>query len=272
MNKDQKIRDLTSKMIQVLVWFELLWATVFFVGAIFRFSGLTDQLATAFFGSGFCAVIVLVSTVLLNVTANLNIISKAQVASGKLDEEPSSPLAFSKIIGVAAGLIGLIVVSLGFAEWRLYQKKVADVKVKLEAVVETGLVNEATKLIMLDGKVRELDRIREALSANIQSGSRLSLIFPLKVKDVEIYYELHAWWYYNKDITNISGADLPKFVPTGNEKNKWEKLLKGDLGFFASADGDNIRAFRKIKTENGPIILLIDTSRRSDYERSWGKS
>ena len=269
MQRDQKLRDLTSKFIQVLVWFELLWATVFFTGAVFRFSGLTDQLTTAFFGSGFCAVVVLVSMVLLNVTLNLNIISRAQATSAKIESAPTSPLSIGKVVGIALALIVVVVASIGIAEWRLYEKKIADVKVKLGSVAEAGLLQDAVKLINSDGKARELDRIREALSENIQSGSRLSLIFPQKVKDVDIYYEMHAWWYYQDNHDKISSANFPKFIPRNEEQKKWERMVKGDLDFFASVDDSTIRAFRRVKTDAGPIILLIDSSRREDYRRDW---
>ena len=79
MKAEQKTRDFTLRLIQILVWFMILWAIVFFVGLVFQWSGLTDQLAAAFFGSGFCIVLVLAALAVLNITANLNIISKMQV-------------------------------------------------------------------------------------------------------------------------------------------------------------------------------------------------
>jgi hypothetical protein len=57
-------------------------------------------------------------------------------------------------------------------------------------------------------------------------------------------------------------------IPAGKEKKRWDKLIKGEIDFFASSTSDSIRAFRRVKTENGVIILLIDTSRREDYQRS----
>jgi len=87
MKSEQKLRDLTLRLIQILVWFEILWAVVFLAGVVFQWSGLTDQLAAAFFGSGFCGILVLMALALLNVTANLNIISKVHVRKVAEDEE-----------------------------------------------------------------------------------------------------------------------------------------------------------------------------------------
>jgi hypothetical protein len=269
MLNDQKIRDLTIKIIQVLVWFEILWASVFLIGTIFQWSGLTQQISTAFFGSGFCALIVLASLVLLNITSNLNIISKTQIQLLKPEaQQETSSISFIKIIGIAAGLIALIVGSLWIAELRLYKQKVFEASTKLESIADAKLLNEASQLIKTDGKIHELDKIREALSANIQSGSSLSLVFPIQSHNIDIFYELHAWWYAAKDKNKISEANLPKFIPTPKEQKNWDKLLSGKISSFTSVQGNTIRAFKRTVTENGIIILLIDTSRRSDYSRS----
>lgn len=122
---------------------------------------------------------------LLNVTANLNIISKVQVRKVAEDEEIiSKPGSFLKTIGTAGILIGLIVGSLWFAEWRLYRAKVSEVETKIESIVDTALLNDAIDLIKNDGLASELRLIREALASSIQTGARMSFIIPRHIKNV----------------------------------------------------------------------------------------
>lgn len=268
MKSEQKIRDFTIRLIQILAWFEILWAVVFLAGIVFQWSGLTRQLATAFFGSGFCAVLVLAAIALLNVTANLNIISKAQmrtVAESEVLE--SKPGSFIRTLAVAGALITIVVLSLWFAERRLYNSKVLEMVSKIESISGMKLLDEAIDLIQTDGTIAELEKVREALSASIQTGARLSFIFPRKVKDVQIYYELTAWWYGNKNTKISEAGRMPEFVPRSSERKKWQKLIASEIDLFAVPSGDDLRVFRRIKNQNGEIILLIDTSRRSDYFR-----
>lgn len=236
---------------------------------VFQWSGLTDQLAAAFFGSGFCAFLVLAALALLNVTANLNIISKAQVA--KATGEPvadTSPGSLTRTIAAAGVLIGIVVLSLWFAEWRLYKSKEAELIAKIESIAETKLAQETIRLIRDNAKITELAKARDALSGNIQSGARVSIIYPEKVNDVEMHREFTAWWSGAKDSdTTISDADLPKFVPNEKERRNFERLAVGDIKEFTVPHGGNLRAFRAVQTPDGKMILLIDTSRRSEYSR-----
>lgn len=270
MKAEQKIRDFSLRTISILVWFVILWAVVFLVGMVFQWSGLTEQLAMAFFGSGFCAILVLVALTLLNIAVNLNIISKAQIskAMGESAIESKSG-SFIKTIVVAIILIGLVVTSLWVAEWRLYKTKEKETIAKMESIAETKLAEEAVQLIQADAKITELEKVREALSGNIQSGERLSIIFPQKVKDVDVYYELTAWWYGSKESDkNISEADLTRFMPSAEERKNYERLINGEIQQFSVPHGDNMRVFRMVKSDKGKMILLIDTSRRSEYSRS----
>ncbi|NOZ85596.1 MAG: hypothetical protein GXP49_04915 [Deltaproteobacteria bacterium] len=270
MKSEQRLRDFTLRFIQILVWFEILWAAVFLAGLVFQWSGLTDQLASAFFGSGFCAVLVLLALVLLNVVTNLNIISKVQVQRMTgADVEESKPGSFIKTIGIAGGLIGLVILSLWFAEWRLYQAKVSQSETKIESLVGTDLLDEALDLVKQDGPASELAKVREALATSVQSGARLSFILPRKVKDVTVYYESTAWWYGQKDQDKkISEVSLPRFVPINSERDKWEEMIKGEIKGFSVSSGENLRTFRRIVKDGQELILLIDTGRRSDYKRS----
>ncbi len=268
MKAEQNTRDFTLRLIQILVWFVILWAIVFFVGLAFQWSGLTDQLAKTFFGSGFCIILVLAALAVLNITANLNIISKTQVRAAAEAEMVESKMgSFVKTLVVAAFLVGIFVLTLGYIELNLYRTKVSEAMSRIDSIRETKLIDEAINLIKTDGKVEELAKVRETLSASIQSGARLSLVFPLMVNNVPVYYELTAWWYgYEGD--KISEAKLPKFIPLRTEQKKWQKLIAGELDSFSVSMGSNIRVFRRVKTDKGEVILLIDTSRRSNYRIS----
>ena len=269
MKTETKMRDFSLRLISILVWFEILWATVFLIGMVFQWSGLTDQLAAAFFGSGFCAVLLLAALALLNVTANLNIISKAQIAKATgAPVADTPPRSLVRTIAVAGMLIGIVVLSLWFAEWRLYKSKEVETTTKIESIAETKLAQEAVRLIRDNAKITELAKARDALSANIQSGARLSIIYPEKVNDVMIYHEFTAWWYGSKDSDKtIADAGLPKFVPSAEERKKFERLAAGEITEFTVPRGGNLRAFRMVQTPDGKMILLIDTSRRSEYSR-----
>jgi len=267
MKLEQKLRDLSLWLVQILVWFEILWAVVFLAGMVFQWSGLTDQLMTAFFGSGFCAVLVLAALALLNVTANLNIISKAQVkrvAEAEVVECKAG--SFTRTVCAAGLLIGLVVGSLWFAEWRLHQRKVSKMETKIESIIDTDLLDKAVALIEVDGSAAELAHMREALGTSIQTGQGLSFIIPRTLDDVTVYYEFTAWWHGQKE-QKISQASVTKFVPYRAERSKWAQLVAGEIDSFTVASGDDLRAFRRVVLHSQEVVLLVDTSRRSDYSR-----
>jgi hypothetical protein len=239
------------------------------VGMVFQWSGLTDQLSEIFFGSGACGVLLLAVLTFMNVAANLNIVSKSQAskATGQPIEE-AKPGSFFKTISVAAVLIGIVVGSLWYAEWRLYKTRENESFTKIESIADTELAKEAISLIQSNATIDELRKIREALAGNIQSDDRLSLIFPKKVKNVDIYCELTAWSYGCKQSSDkISDADLTKFVPKAQESKKFAQMISGNIASFSVPNGNDLRTFRLVKTDKGTIILLLDTSRRSDYSR-----
>lgn len=267
MYSEQKIRDLTLKLIQILVWFEILWAIVFVIGMVFQWSGLTEQLSAAFFGSGFCAIIVLAALALLNLAANLNIISKAQMKKVAVEEMEPSPSAFLRPLLAAGVLISIVVGSLWFAEWKLYQTKVSQIEAKLESLTGTDLLNEAMELIRRDGPASELARIRDALATSIQTGASLSFIIPHKVKDITVYYEFTAWQYGEEEKgKKISQVSLIKFVPLPGERRKWQQLIQGEIDGFTVPVRDNLRTFRRVRFHGQELILLIDTARRLEYK------
>ncbi len=271
MKSEQKLRDLTLRLIQILVWFLVLWAVVFLAGLVFQWSGLTDQLAAAFFGSGFCAVMVLVALALLNMTTNLNIISKAQVRAiaGEESDAPASS-NFVKNIVIAAALILVVVLSIGVAEWRLHRTKVSEIESQLASVIGTALLEDAFNVIKHDGALAELADVREALSASIESGSRLSFIIARPVKDVPVYYEFTAWGVSRGDPEVVwHEARVNRFVPRDHERRRWDKLREGQLEYFTVPVGDNLRSFRRFRDGDADLIILVDTGRRSDYARSF---
>jgi len=274
MKTEQKLRDFTLRLIQILVWFEILWAVVFLAGMVFQWSGLTDQLSEAFFGSGFCVILVLAALAMLNVSVNLNIISKVQVSRvAGAEVLESKPGSFIKTLAVAGALIGLVVLSLWFAEWRLYQTKASDTETRIESIIDTPLLDEAITLIANDGRAVELYDVREALASAIQADKNLSFIIPRKVKGATVYYEFTAGWYdEKKDEKKISQASLTKFVPYKSELRKWDRLISGQINSFTGPCENSLRTFRRVTKNEQEVILLIDTARRYDYQRgSFGK-
>jgi hypothetical protein len=269
MKTEQKIRDLTLRLIQIIVWFEILWAVVFLVGVVFQWSGLTQQISMAFFGSGFCGLLVLAALTLLNVTANLNLISISQLRrTAEAEVIETKRGSFVSILAVAGGLIAVVVLSLWFAEWRLYKNKASEAETKIESIAESPLIREAVALIEADAQAIELEKVREALSASIQSGARLSIVFPLQVKGIKIYYELTAWWFGKKlKSPKLSDASLPKFVPNETERPKWDKMVDGKIKLFTVPYGTELRTFRRVQGQKSEVILLLDMNRQSQYAR-----
>lgn len=139
---------------------------------------------------------------------------------------------------------------------------------KIESLIDTALLNDALKLIKDDGLASELRQVREALASSIQTGARVSFIIPRDVKGATVYYEFTAWWWGNTDEEKIiSEASLNKFVPRKSERKKWEKIKTGDINSFTVPSGNHLRSFRRVTSGEQEIILLIDTGRRSDYNR-----
>jgi hypothetical protein len=215
-------------------------------------------------------VLLLAALTLLNVTANMNIISKVQVmkyAGG--ESAPEDRQATLKILAVSGALIAVVVLSLWFAEFQAYRIKAAETQSKVESIVDAKLIDEAIGVISSDGKISDLSSIRDALTATMNTGGQLSVIFPRKVRGVSVYYEFTAWSnWQSKEEKKISEASLQKFLPRSGERKKWDELIAGRMDTFCVPHGDNLRMFRRIKRAGGELVLLVDTSRRFDYSRS----
>ncbi len=264
MKTEQKIRDLSMVLINILVWFEILWAAVFVTGMVFHWGDMTNRFAMAFFACGVCAGMVLLALNILNFAANFNIISKAQAA--RATNEPIEELKSASLVrtvSIAMALISLVVLVVGVAEWRLYKTKEREAVAKIEAIADSKLAAEAVSLISKDSSIKNLSEVREAMSASIQEGSRLSIIFPKKIKGVELYYEFTAWYGEKDSDKKISEVDLSRFIPTDRERDKFGQLMKGDRQGFTVRKDRDLRTYRRVKTDQGMIVLLLDTSRRS---------
>jgi hypothetical protein len=163
---------------------------------------------------------------------------------------------------LGAGLLVIIVVgAIAVAEARLYRKKRIEAEAKIESVVDTPLVVNAISVAAKDGSVRELRSLREAIAAAIQSGDRVSLLIPREIRGVKAFYEFSGWWTGYKEEEKISSLSLPRFVPTPNEIDDFEALTLGKIDRFSLKNGGEVRSFRRVKTSDGELIILIDTSR-----------
>jgi len=263
MKTEFRVRDLSIRLIQILVLFEVLWAAIFVVGLTFKWSGLTDQLTSAFFGAGFCSLILIAALAVLNVTTNLNIISRSVALRSEDQTLPSdNQKRYWPILLGAGTLVILVIGALSLAEARLYRSKRAEAESKIESIVDTPLLTSVLETIKRDGKVSELKNLREAIAAAIQSGERVSLLIPRDLKGVRAYYELTGWWWGGKDEEKISTASLPRFVPSVNEADDFREMLAGKIDHFSLKAGSEIRSFRRIVKPEGEIIILIDTSRQ----------
>gem|GEM_PF-1872927 len=270
MKNELRMRELTLRLISILVWFEILWAAVFLVGLVFQWSGLTEQLMYGFFGSGFCALLLLAALAILNFSANLSIISKAQM--NKLEpSETTKPASFVKPLIFAGGLIGLIVISLWVAEWRLYLKKIDAAKSKVELVANTKTVGNIINLIANDSTKASLLSELTTLSCETTEDEVFSILIPKEKNGKTIYNEIGGWRFSsnsNTDSIKISEAHFIIFKPNPKEKKWLEKQKEGKSNYWAySKGGNDLRAFLRAETEKGYIILLYDTSRRSSYKR-----
>jgi hypothetical protein len=271
MKNEFRLREITLGIISILVWFEILWAVVFLVGLVFQWSGLTNQLMYAFFGSGFCGLVLLAALAILNFSANLSIISKAQMRHLDGADTPGKSNSFLKPLVIAGGLICLVVASLWIAEWKLLQTKLSKARSKIEMISNSQEVANIIKTIYDNGTKKALFSELSNLSNQTTDNEQFSVIFPKKVNGKTIYYEIGSWRYsvYKEtDTTKISDESFTIFKADEKEKPWFDKQTKGKDVFFAyPKGGDNLRAFLRVETPKGFIILLLDTSRRSSYQR-----
>jgi hypothetical protein len=271
MKNELRLREMTLKGISILVWFEILWAVVFLIGLVFQWSGLTDQLMYAFFGSGFCGLILLAALAILNFAANLSIISKAQAVKTEQSLPDSKPTLFVKPLIIAGGLIGLVVISLWIAEWKLFQAKVTKARSQIEMISNSQEVTEIINTISNDGTKKELFAKLSKLSNQTSNNEQFSIIYPKTYNGKTTYYELGSWrysTYLETDTTKISNADFMFFKANEKERAWLDRQAKGKDIFFAYPKGsDDLRAFLRVETPKGYIILLLDTSRRASYQR-----
>jgi hypothetical protein len=271
MKNELRLREITLSIISILVWFEILWAVVFLVGLVFQWSGLTDQLMYAFFGSGFCGLVLLAALAILNVAANLNIISKAQSKHLESSNSPEKSHSHTRSLIIAGGLIVVVVLSLWAAEWKLFQTKVSKARSKIEMISNSQTVANIITAISDNGTKKTLYSELSKLSSETTDNEQFSIIYPVTVNGSTVYYEIGSWRhsvYIENDTTKISDSNLKIFKASDKEKAWLNKQANGEDIFFAyTKGGDDLRAFLRVDSPKGHIILLMDTSRRSSYQR-----
>lgn len=271
MNKEIKLRELSLKLIVLLVWFEFLWAIVFVIGIVFKWSGLTSQLTTAFFSAGFAALILLAAVSLLNFAVNLNIISISKSEEITDSSNRNSKIGIKTPIAISSVIILLVIGGLWIAEVSLYHKKVAEAKSRIEFIGSNQKVDSLISMIEVDTSNGTFISTIKKLEMTTPNSQQFSLIFPKTIDEDTVMCEISYWNRYSSDSSDsvsLSESDHRKFVPQSDEKKKFEKLINNEITFFAVPRGNSeISAFHRIDTEKGFVILNLETNRRSEYSK-----
>ncbi len=260
MRLEKFTRDFSLRAIIFLVTLIILWAVVLFVGVSLNWTFLTSKIEAMFMLSGFISVLLFFALTVANVTSSLTIISKVQNKEGSESKKITKQIGIMLV--VASVFIGILLSGLWFAQQQAYQKISEDAWMKVQIISEKKLFSKLAKKIEENGKISEILEIRDALSADVTSEGKVSFLIPKNVLDVKVYYSITPWLRDSDEKENLSDADLNRFKPSRREKEKFDKLTKGEIDSFdVLVRGDDIRVFLSKKIGNQEIVILLDTSR-----------
>ena len=253
------IRNFSLKAIAFLVTLIVLWSLVLFVAVSFDWKFLTSKFEMMFVLSGFISGILFLSLTIANITSNLTIISmvqnKEKFASKKIQKQ---------ILFMIAGSVLFIGLLLGgmWSSWQQTQKKMLEEMCqKVEKISEKKLFDRFAREVESNGKISDILEIRDALANDITSKGNLFFLIPKKLSDVKVYYSITRWISYSDKKGKLSDAVLDKFKPEWTEKEKFDKLAKGEIDSFEVSDENGgVRVFLSKKIENQEIVIVLESS------------
>lgn len=274
----KKMQDLALKLILFLVWFDFMCFAIIITANILNWSFFNSKIASAFFTVFGISLGSLAALCALHIVLTLSIISKSISALVNEKEPVDETLVkkdknnFRKLIFVSVAIIFLVVGYQGMVERNVAKNKVKGIESQVKNMAQSVLVSKLVDLVQKDDKVNKLYFLRDEILLSSQEYRSLSLLIPRSGEEGQVFYEITPWDYDNKDETSISNTLRRVFVPSEDERKKFNKMLKNQESFIV-VNSYAIKAYYPVVRDGKiKLIILLDTSRNISSEYLMSRS
>lgn len=268
----KKLQKLALVLIVGLVWFDILCFVLMLLGAILKWSFLSEGFTTGLFTTFGVSLGVLTALAVLHVILSLNLLSTSaqEIAKGRVsglgEEVPSGAERrfFRLCMWVSSFAIILVVLVMAYGEHRVSQHKLKVTLNQLEATVKSDIASRLAASIEADVALKEVVASRDAMYGFFEERHGLSVLFPRVQSGATVYYELIPWLRLDEKTRErpLSASDLPVFVPYAEEKKNFDQMLKDHHPIY-SFTRSALRVYQPfLRDGKVSYILLYDTSRQ----------
>lgn len=270
MNNLKKMQDLALKLILFLVWFDFMCFAIIIAANILNWSFFNSKIASAFFTVFSISLGSLAALSALHVVLTLSIISNSISALVKEKEFTHEVVIkkdkknFRNLILASVAIILLIVGYQGIIERKVAKHKVKKIENQIKDMAQSVLVSRLVELVQNDDKVNKLYFLRDEILLSSEEYRSISLLIPRAGEQGQVFYEMTPWDYDNKDEANISKALRRVFVPSEEERKKFDKMLKTQESFVAVTSYAIKAYYPVVRDGKIKLIILLDTSRNVD--------
>ena len=270
MSNLKKMQSLALKLILFLVWFDFMCFAIIITANILNWSFFNSKIASAFFTVFSISLGSLAALSALHIVLTLSIISNSISALVK-EKEPTDEMVIKKdkknfrnLILASVAIILLIVGYQGIVESNVAKKKVKKIEIQVKDMAQSVLVSRLVDLIQNDDKVNKLYFLRDEILLSSEEYRSISLLIPRAGEQGQVFYEVTPWDYDNKDEGNISKSLKKVFVPSEEERKKFNKMVKMRESFVAVTNYAIKAYYPVIRDGKIKLIILLDTSRNID--------
>ena len=263
MNRLKRLQNLVLRVILVLSWLDVILLIVGLIGNLFSLAVMNGELWNTF------GLIIgtLFALAFLHVVITLNIISNSIAAYSSSDETRTGSriLDFRKILIASASVIVVILGIQFIANFKINEKNIADLKQETTEISNSSITGKLVDEIDQDAKMKDFYYTRDSLLLSTKNRS-ITLLVPKLREGDKVFYRVGPLDYDLRDDRKISEVLQRLYLPSKNEKTKFDKMLKDRKSFEIEKNGE-ITIYHPIE-KNGEIklILVMSTRNELNYE------
>lgn len=247
--------------ILLFLWLAVVLLIIGVLGNLFNLSVMNSEIWQIF--GMITGIIALLG--FINIIISLNIISGSLATYSDSNEQSSKKVDYRKILIATLGLVVFVLGIQSIIKVQVDKKNMEILKQEVVDMSNSLIISKINTLVEEDAPMKELYFSRDSLLLSMKSNS-ITLLIP-KVRDGnKVFYPVTPWDYDSKDERKISEALERPYIPSKDEKVKFDKMLKDRKGFELKR-GSDIVIFHPIE-KNGELklILIMNSKTEINYE------
>lgn len=247
--------------ILLFLWLAVVLLIIGVLGNLFNLSVMNDEIWQIF--AMITGIIGLLG--FINIIISLNIISGSLVTYSDSGEQVSKKVDYKKILIATLSLVVFILGIQTIIKVQVNKKNMEVLKQEVIDMSNSSIVAKIITLVEEDAPMKDIYFSRDSLLLSMK-GNSVTLLIP-KVRDGnKVFYPITPWDYDSKDERKVSEALERPYIPSKDEKIKFDKMLKDRKGFEIKK-GSDIVIFHPIE-KNGELklILIMNSKTEINYE------